>query len=310
MMSEFHFLRPWWLLAILPLLGLCWSLWRQRTQSEAWTAVCDKHLLEHLIQAKGQGQRHLALFTLFLSGLFMCVSLAGPTWSRLPVPSFKQIQPRVLVLDMSNAMLNNDLTPDRLTRAKFKLHDLFKRRDVGQFGLVVYTSEPFVVSPLTDDAQTIDSLLSSLSTDIMPVEGQQLDTALEEAGQLISNAGYKHGQILVLTGETPNPTAMIVAKNLAAKQIYTSIMPIIANKTLSPLYEDLALAGQGQLIHFTDTSDDLEQWLTASGKQKQFSLSENDDVPLWRDEGRWFLLPALIFLLPVFRRGWLQRITL
>ncbi|KTD31596.1 MULTISPECIES: VWA domain-containing protein [Legionella] len=308
-MSEFHFLRPWWLLAMLPLLGLCWLLWQQRPQSEAWTAVCDKHLLEHLIQAKGQGRRHLALFSLFLSGFFMCISLAGPTWTRLPVPAFRQIQPRVLVLDMSNAMLNSDLTPDRLTRAKFKLHDLFKRRDVGQFGLVVYTSEPFVVSPLTDDAQTIDALLSSLSPEIMPVEGQQLDTALEEAGQLIVNAGYKEGQILVLTGETPNPIAVTVAKNLAAKHIYTSIMPVIGNKTFNPLYQDLATAGQGQLIHFADTSDDLDQWLKESVNRKQFSLSENDEVPLWRDEGRWFLLPALLFFLPVFRRGWLQRIT-
>src|SRR5262249_40593683 len=162
---------PWWLLAALPLLGLLWSLWRQSPRVLAWAAVCDRHLLEYLMQSKGQGRRHLALLSLFISGLCMCISLAGPTWSRLPVPLFKQIQPRVLVLDMSNAMLENDLTPDRLTRAKFKLHDLFKRRDIGQFGLVVYTGEPFVVSPLTDDARTIDSLLSSLSPDIMPVEG-------------------------------------------------------------------------------------------------------------------------------------------
>jgi Ca-activated chloride channel family protein len=308
-MTDFHFLRPWWLLAILALLGLFWLLWRKGPQADAWSAVCDKHLLEHLVQSQGQGRRNLALFSLLLSGLCLCISLAGPTWSRLPVPSFKQIQPRVIVLDMSNSMLVNDLTPDRLTRAKFKLHDLFKRRDVGQFGLVVYTSEPFVVSPLTDDAQTIDALLSSLSPDIMPVEGQQLDTALEEAGRLITNAGYKQGQILVLTGETPSSAAAAVAKDLAAKQIYTSVMPVIANQTLSPLYQDLATAGQGQLIPFSDTSDDLDLWLKNSVNQEKFILSESNDIPLWRDEGRWFLLPALLFLLPVFRRGWLQRIT-
>ncbi len=308
-MSAFHFLRPWWLLAILPLLGLLWSLWRQSPRLLAWAAVCDRHLLEHLIQSKGQNRRHLALLSLFISGLCMCISLAGPTWSRLPVPSFKQIQPRVLVLDMSNAMLENDLIPNRLTRAKFKLHDLFKRRDVGQFGLIVYTGEPFVVSPLTDDAHTIDSLLSSLSPDIMPVEGQRLDTALEEAGQLIANAGYKEGQILVLTGETPSSSASAVAKRLAAKQIYTSIMPVIANKTLSPLYQDLAASGQGQLLPFSDTSDDLDRWLRGSMNKEKFALNEDNDIPVWRDEGRWFLLPAFVFLLPVFRRGWIQRIT-
>lgn len=307
-MMDFHFLRPWWLLLIAPLLYLLWSLWRQNSRAEAWAAVCDSHLLNYLMQEKGQGRRHFALLCLFLSSLFMLIALSGPTWSRLPVPSYKQIQPRVLVLDLSNDMLANDLAPDRLTRAKFKLHDLFKHRDAGQFALIAYTGEPFVVSPLTDDAQTIASLLSSLSPDIMPVEGQDLAAALEEAGKLIVNAGFKQGQILVLTGSIPDSAAIDTAKILADKQIDTSLMPILATKTLSPAFQDLALAGQGQLIPFTDSSTDLDQWLRTSINEEKFALSKEDDIPVWRDEGRWFLLPAMLLLLPVFRRGWLQRI--
>lgn len=308
-MTEFHFLRPWWLLMIIPLLALVWALWRQSTRLEAWEAVCDSHLLKHLMQAKGQNRRHLALGTVFLSALCIILALAGPTWARLPVPAYKQIQPRVLVLDLSEAMLAQDVAPNRLTRAKFKLHDLFKRRDVGQFGLVVYTGEPFVVSPLTDDAKTIDALLSSLSPDIMPIEGQRLDTALEQAGQLISDAGYKQGQILVLTGEAPSSAAIEMANTLASKQIYTSIMPVIASKVSSPLFQQLARAGQGEVLPFSNTSTDLDQWLNSATSKEQYWRSKEDDIPLWRDEGRWFLLPALILLLPLFRRGWLQRIS-
>ncbi|MBA2651553.1 MAG: VWA domain-containing protein [Tatlockia sp.] len=307
-MTDFHFIRPWWLFSILPVLWLFWSLWRQSPRLEAWAAVCDGHLLEHLMQEKGQGRRHFALICLLLSLLSMCIALTGPTWSRLPVPTYKQIQPKVIVLDLSDAMLANDLKPDRLTRAKFKLHDLFKRR-IGQFGLIAYTGEPFVVAPLTDDAQTIDALLSSLSPEIMPVEGQQLETALKEAAQLIANAGFKQGQILVLTGETPTLAAIATAKSLAEKKVYTSIMPVLANKTVNSLFQDLATAGQGELIPFSDTSADLDQWLNSSNNKESFSLSEDNDIPLWRDQGRWFLIPALLLLLPVFRRGWLQRIT-
>jgi Ca-activated chloride channel family protein len=307
-MSDFHFLRPWWLLSILAELWLFWTFWRQGPRLEAWAAVCDSHLLKHLMQAKGQGRRHFALVCLFLSTLMMSLSLAGPTWSRLPVPSYKQILPRVVVLDLSDAMLANDLKPNRLTRAKFKLHDLFKRR-IGQFGLVAYTGEPFVVAPLTDDALTIDALLSSLSPDIMPVEGQKLESALEEAGQLIANAGFTAGQILVMTGETPSSGAISTARTLADKHIYTSIMPVLANKSGSSLFQDLATAGQGQLVAFADNSDDLDLWLRVSANKEQFALSSDNDIPLWRDEGRWFLIPALLLLLPVFRRGWLQGIT-
>ncbi|ASQ44708.1 hypothetical protein clem_00710 [Legionella clemsonensis] len=307
-MTEFHFIRPWWLFAILPLLALAWYLWRRRPQLEVWAAICDQSLLEHLLVAKGSHNRHFALSLLVASALCMIISLSGPSWMRLPVPTYKQIQPRILVLDMSDAMLEKDLLPNRLSRAKFKLHDLFKRGDVGQLGLVVYTGEPFIVSPLTDDAQTIDALLSSLSPDIMPVEGNRLETALEEAAQLFRQAGFRQGQILVLTAETPSAAAIATAKNMARRHIITSIMAVKANGNLNPLFQEFANAGEGVLLQLADNSSDLDKWLTMKTNNKQFQRSLQDDIPLWRDEGRWFLIPALLFLLPVFRRGWLQRL--
>ncbi|MCL9682948.1 vWA domain-containing protein [Legionella maioricensis] len=309
MMAEFHFLRPWWLMAIIPLIGLAIILWRQTPQLHAWSEVCDSHLLEHLLQKKGKGKRMTSLSFLFLSALFMIFSMAGPTWHKLPVPTYKSILPRVLLLDMSSNMMISDLSPNRLSRAKFKLHDLFERKDVGQIGLIVFTGEPFVVSPLTDDGQTISSLLSTLTPDIMPVGGQKLDVALNEASQLIQQAGYKQGQILVLTADTPSVKAMETAKQLAQAGIISSIMPIKADKDLNPLFQQFANSGDGQLIKYSPDSSDLEQWINAGSKNKQFALSSEDDIPLWRDEGRWFLIGALLFLLPVFQRGWLQRVA-
>ncbi|WP_131795673.1 vWA domain-containing protein [Fluoribacter gormanii] len=308
MIATFHFLRPWWLLMILPLMGLVLVLWRQKPKLHAWSEVCDPHLLNQLLQKKGQGQRMNSLLCLFLSILFMIFSIAGPVWYKLPVATYKPIQPRVLVLDMSDNMMANDLTPNRLSRAKFKLHDLFAHKDVGQFGLIVFTSEPFVVSPLTDDGHTISSLLSSLTPDIMPVTGQNLDSALNEARNLIKQAGYNQGQILVLTADTPSSASIALAKRLAESGIYSSIMPVKADKNLNPLFERFADAGNGQLVKYSSDSSDLEQWLKSSNNN-EFALSENEDIPLWRDEGRWFLIPALLFLLPVFRRGWIQRVV-
>ncbi|BCA97017.1 hypothetical protein TUM19329_33780 [Legionella antarctica] len=309
MIAEFHFLRPWWLMVIIPLLGLAVILWRQTPKLHAWSEVCDSHLLAHLLQKKGQGKRMTSLSFLFLSALCMIFSMAGPTWYKLSVPTYKPILPRVLVLDMSSNMMISDLTPNRLSRAKFKLHDLFERKDIGQIGLVVFTAEPFVVSPLTDDGQTISSLLSTLTPDIMPVGGHKLDFALKEASHLIEQAGYKQGQILVLTADTPSSKAMETAKKLAQQGITSSIMPVKADRNLNPLFQQFAASGHGQLIQYSPDSSDLDQWINASNKNKFFALSLEDDVPLWRDEGRWFLIGALLFLLPVFQRGWLQRVA-
>lgn len=307
-MDNLHFLRPWWFLAIIPFVICLWRMWRYQPKSPAWEDICDPRLLAHLAVKKGNNKRLFSFAYLMLSILFMIMSLTGPCWHQLPTVTFKQLQPRVLVLDLSKDMMQTDLTPNRLSRAKFKLHDVLNQKDIGQIGLVVYTGEPFIVSPLTDDGKTISSLLNSLSADIMPVSGNNLTSALEEAKRLIKQAGYVQGQILVLTATTPTADAMDKASTLAGEGIDTSIMPIRSGNDLNPLFNRFAQAGRGQVITYAADNKSLQSWLTFKNKD-QYTRALDQDIPLWRDEGRWFLIPALLFLLPAFRRGWLQRVS-
>ncbi len=48
-MSEFHFIRPAWLLALIPLLGLLWWRWHGRHQGSPWRGVCDAALLPFVL---------------------------------------------------------------------------------------------------------------------------------------------------------------------------------------------------------------------------------------------------------------------
>ena len=307
--AEFNFLRPWCLLALIPLCAQIILLWRLTPKLQGWAEICDSHLLEHLVRSEGGGRPVYALSTLFISFLLMIISMAGPAWHKLPMATYKPVQPRVLILDMSDHMMDTDLTPNRLARAKFKLHDLLARKEVGQFGLIVYTGEPFVVSPLTDDGQTISALLSALTPEVMPVGGQKLEPALDEAHRLITQAGYAQGQILVLTSDTPSTSAFETAKKWADDGIYTSIMPVRADEDLNPLFQRFARAGGGQLLPYSANSSDLDQWINTHTTE-QFTKNSQDEIPLWRDEGRWFLILALLFFLPIFRRGWPQRMAL
>ncbi len=307
-MTTFHFLRPWCLLFIIPYLCLMVLLWRRSPKLHGWSEICDKHLLAHLPQSKGSQKQLNSILVLLFSFFFMIIALAGPSWHQLPVPTYKSIQPRVLLLDMSEHMMSKDLSPNRLSRAKFKLYDILAHKEVGQFGLIVYTSEPFVVSPLTDDGQTITSLLSVLTPEVLPVTGQKLESALSEANRLIKQAGYQQGQILVLTADTPSTAAINQAKNLAEEGVFSSIMPIRSDSDLNPLFQKFAQAGEGRLLPYRSDSSDLNGWLNK--KQQQFIKNKHDEIPEWRDEGRWFLIPALLLFLPVFQRGWIRRMTI
>lgn len=311
--SNFHFLRPWWFLALLPALVLFGSLLRGPLATmQGLSLLCDVHLLKKLVYQSGESKRLGALLLWGISYFFLVISLAGPTWSKYPVAVFQSIAPRVLIMDISDAMLEKDLQPDRLTRAKFKLHDLLTRIDqYGQTGLVVFTSQAFVVSPLTEDANTIDSLLESLNPQVVPVTGYRLDRALGVAEDLLHQAGYAQGQILVLSAETPQTAAIEKAGQLARSGIITSIIAVQSAAQLNDLFQRLGDAGQGISEVITNDASDLTAWVHLEKSVQRTQIKEEKDkIPIWRDQGRWFLLPTLLFFLPAFWRRWILRVML
>ena len=252
----FHLLRPWWFLAFVPFAVLFWRLQRCNLSLQSWAKICDQHLLKHLMQPSTDNKYNRALLLLFISGFCVILSLTGPCFSKHMVPAYQSMQVRVVILDMSDAMLAQDLLPNRLVRVKFKLHELFTTMDGGQMAFVVFTSEPFVISPLTNDAKTIDALLTSVTPDIMPVGGYRLDLALKEAAKLIQQTGFERGQILVLTANAPNSDDLDIARNLSKTGINISVMPIVAINT-NKMFALLATAGQGELLSLVD-NDNLQ----------------------------------------------------
>jgi len=176
MMLGFHFLRPWWLLLLPCLMLILWYLRRARLQSRRWQSVCDAALLPHLlISESGVRQRRGVLLMVALVGLLAITAMAGPAWKQLEQPVFRDQSALVLMLDLSRSMDATDVKPTRLTRARLKLIDMLKQRKEGQSALIVYAADAFVVSPLTEDAETIIAQISSLQTTLMPQQGSRPD---------------------------------------------------------------------------------------------------------------------------------------
>ncbi len=302
-----HLLRPWWLLLFVPWVGLLFYLWRKSTDVLMWRDVCDPHLIPFVVEKRRVGRQTNAFLCLFGSTGLMILALCGPTWSRLAVPTFHTLLPRVIVLDMSQTMAATDLSPNRLTRAKFKLHDLFQSGVVGQWGLIAYTSQPFVVSPLTDDPQTIEALLPNLTLDIMPVGGSDLQQALLEAKKLFDEAGFGSGEILVVGAAEPDTQALRVAHTLFKKGINVSVLPTLTHVSSSNRFKDLAKKGHGFYLSFTDDGQDWSAWIQKTQHRLQLHHQKQAElIPVWRDDGRVFLVLAAVLWLFVFRRGfWL-----
>ena len=80
-MTELHFLRPLWLLALVPLLVLLIQLYRKRMRAGAWENVCDPELQPFVIQPGKGGASPLGLAWMGLGALLAVLALAGPAHS-------------------------------------------------------------------------------------------------------------------------------------------------------------------------------------------------------------------------------------
>ena len=175
-LAEFHFIRPFWLLAFIPYTVILVLMWRNKLRNGNWSAVCDPALLPFILQEKVVNQSRWPLTSAALAAVLVIIALAGPTWQRLPSPVFRNDLAVVIALDLSRSMDAGDIKPSRLIRARYKIADILKRRKDGQTALLVYAGDAFTVTPLTDDTETIASQLEALNTDIMPSQGS--DTGL------------------------------------------------------------------------------------------------------------------------------------
>lgn len=333
-LTQFHFLRPYFLLLFVLLFWFAWRIYVYSKNSNVWSNVCDTALLSYLLVGTEKKKGWMHLFLLMFVGSLLIVAMAGPTWSKLPQAVYKKESARVFVLDLSRSMDATDLSPSRVSRAKLKLIDLLESSKEGQSALVVYAETPHVVSPLTDDSHTIISMIPSLSTDIMPTKGSRADRAIMKAAQLLTQAGSHDGDIVLLTDGVKLEKVGEVAEKIAAAGYRLNVIGIgteqgapipvagggflkdnngniVIPKLDKKQLKSLALSGGGIYSDITVDDSDIK-------RLQKMSLHENlqknnpfaKEVDLWRDQGYWFLLAALPFAALSFRRGWLGMVLL
>lgn len=309
-----HFLRPWWLLALSALPLLVWA-WRSRQRKRsAWRDVVDPHLLPHLLEGEGgRGARApwLALAVLALSIL----ALAGPSWRQREQPLWQTRAPLVVALDLSSAILANDLPPSRLLQARAKIASLLKERAGGQVALVAYADEAYTVAPLTDDAANVALFLDALAPDVMPVDGSHAADAISRAEQLLKQAGFAEGDILLLTNAADND-AKVEAGNAARAGYRVSALGLgtpagaayrrpdgsIGHSELDAAsLRALASAGNGRYV--AAGAGDLHALGVLDPQQAGAMAARGKNASIGIDGGYWLLPPLLLLALLLFRRG-------
>lgn len=332
MMDDFHFLRPEWFYALPILFVLLWLFKRRKAESRSWQSVCDPALLLHLLVGQSEDRRVCNVVpVLFFSGLLGIVALSGPVWDELEQPLFRKQSAWVIVLDLSRSMDAGDVVPTRLTRARHKLVDILKQRGEGQTALIVYAAAPFVVSPLTQDAETIIAQVSALKTELMPRQGSRPDLALKKAGLLLRQAGVARGRVLLISDgleNVPRSSLENVVSTLKNQGHRLSILgvgslqgapiplpeggflkddkgAIVIPKLNEVALVRLARLGGGSYARLSVTEADITRLFAAEATERFETKTEDTGLTTdrWQEEGPWLLLPLLPIVALVFRRG-------
>nr|WP_285540779.1 VWA domain-containing protein [Brucella sp. NBRC 12950] len=325
MISDFHFLRPVWLiLLILPLI-MIWLAARSANIRQKWKNMIAPHLLDRLV-IEGDSKRRFQPETfLALIMAIMIVGIAGPSWDKETPPFVHDTASLVIAVDLSQTMDAIDISPSRIERAKLKIHDILASRAGARTAVIAYAGTAHLVLPLTDDADLIESYTDALSTGIMPRPGKDTGAALAQASNLLKEDGSP-GTILFIT----DGVEAAAIKTLDDERDNHIVVLLIGTTDGGPIKSDgggiLSSDGGTRLVTKLDTEsfaqlqasksiavtivteDDADvRWINAQVKEN-FAQQQSDKESRWRDGGWWFLIPAVLLFAFTFRRGWVVRL--
>jgi Ca-activated chloride channel family protein len=303
--TQFHFIRPLWLLALIPMVFLIWLRWHEESKP-SWKDILPDHLREVLTIGEHGWRKQLPLKLLMVNVFIAILICAGPSWQREASPFGEDKASMLVVLDNSDSMLQKDLPPSRLERSKQKIRDLLAERKGGKTGLVVFAGTAHVAMPITQDSAVFDPFLAAIDPEIMPVKGKLAEQALPLIGQQLQGLA---GSTVLLVTDGVNPATISKYEDYFADKPYQLLILAAGNPDIvsnNPIDLDslqtLASKTDGRLVEVSVDNTDIQQ--LSRYVERNMQLNGESSMP-WKDMGYVLLFPIALIMLIWFRKGWL-----
>lgn len=219
------FAAPHYLLLLLLIpfffLGMGLWLWGRRRRLRRFG---DEALVNELMPSWSRGKLWVRTVLLSLAFFFFVIGLSRPQiGAKLKEHKIKGAE-IMIVLDVSNSMLAQDYSPDRLERAKLAISRITDKLKDDRIGLIVFAGTSFVQLPITSDYVSAKMFLNSISTESIPIQGTAIGDAISTAVRGFSAQSEHSRAIIVITdGENHEDDAVAAAKQAAEAgiKVYT-----------------------------------------------------------------------------------------
>ena len=211
------------LLLIVPLLFVAYAL-QLRIRRRRIAKLGNPELVKALMPDASTGKGWLKVSLLAVAWLFFVIGLARPQLGARLKEHESQGVEVMIALDVSNSMLAEDYSPNRLERSKLAISRLVDKLQGDRIGLVIFAGEAFVQLPITADYVSAKLFLKSITTESVPIQGTDLAEAMMTAARSFSTQSERSRAIILITdGEDHEGEALDAAKAIAEQgiRIYT-----------------------------------------------------------------------------------------
>lgn len=258
--------------------------------------------------------------SLFSAGfIFLVLALARPqTGSK--IKEYKTEGAEIIIaLDVSNSMLAEDYSPNRLERAKLAVSKLVDNLRNDRIGLVIFAGKPFVQLPVTADFVSAKMFLNSIDTGSIPVQGTAMGEAINLAAMNFSDQSDKSRAIILITDGENHEDDPVEAARMATQKnarVFTigvgspegKPIPIggelmkdkdgkpVVTKLNEEILKQIAVAGKGAYVRASNTEFGLNPIVDEIRKMEDetfVSVAYED----YDEEYMYFLAVALVFLI-------------
>lgn len=314
-----------WLYLGVPLL-VGFFIWAYQRRQEMLKRFVSLVLVPRLTTSSGLPRQVLrwTMFLLFFA--FLVFALARPRFGvRTEMIERKGVD-IIVGLDISRSMLAEDITPNRLKRAKHEIGKFIDLLKGDRIGLIVFAGESYVQCPLTLDYGAAQMFLDAVSTDWVQIQGTALKDAIDHAVEAFRSKAQKSKVLVLLTdGESHQGDAIEAARKAVEQgvKIYTigigseKGVPIpvrkgagnvvykkdnqgnlVLTKLDQEVLERVAIEGNGKYFH-AGTDLDLTSIYGEIMEMEKGDLGLNR-MSVYEERYQFFLILALFFLLLEF----------
>ena len=322
-----HFAQPLWLWGLLAIpMEMAWMMISSPHRQHGHEArYADTQLLPYLTGSATTCvvNSRWPLLGWMLAWSLLSLAMAGPRWDFRQMNPFEPGADLVILLDISRSMDVADVNPSRLERARQEIQDLANANHGISTGLIAFASVAHVVTPVTEDRESLLRQLPALSTGLVQLQGSRLADAIDQASRLLQGQGdaVAHNILLISDGDFADPGLEekvrvlhdagtrfhVLAVGTGLGGPVPGLMTAGSEPVLSMLDETglrrLAESGGG-IFRIADYRDnDTRAVLDAILRHARARQNTRMQTLVWNEYFYWFLIPAVLTLLYLYRPG-------